>query len=286
MNNTFHISIFLLIACAVIFGLHFYIWARLVRDTGLKNPWRFGATAILVFFAFLIPAGMIFSHAPFRYAVTPLLWVIYTWLGASFLCAFLLAAVDLLQLLTLTIPLAIQRKPFNPERRQFLAMITGAVVLLADLSLSVLSLWNATAEAVQVKRVKVKLSKLPASLDGYRIVQISDVHVGATIKDEFVQTIVREMNGLKPDLIAITGDLVDGTVAQLQAQIKSLGDLKAKDVVWSVAGLVMLMIPAIGSVYPVPPAPYNWLPYLYLGYLVAGVAWFLIAKRHASDLTR
>jgi len=236
MNNAFHLSLFLLIACSVLFGLHFYLWARLVRDTGLNDPWRLVATVLLILLGLLIPAGLIFAHASFRYAVTPLIWVVYTWLGAAFLCSALLAVVDLLQLLTVTIPLAIQRKPFNPERRQFLAIITGCVVLLADLGLSLLSLWNATAEAVEVKRVRVKLSKLPRALDGYRIVQISDVHVGATITHEFVQTIVGKINGLKPDLVAITGDLVDGTVAQISSQLASLGELKAKDGIYFVTG--------------------------------------------------
>jgi len=236
MHSTFHISLFLLIVCSIIFGLHYYIWVRLVRDTGLKNPWRFGASVVLGLLALLIPAGLIFAHSAFRFAIAPLLWIIYTWLGASFFCSVLLAAADLLQLLTVTIPLAIQRKPLNPERRQFLAMVTGGVVLLADFGLSLTGLWNASAEAVQIKRVRVALSKLPSALEGYRIVQISDVHVGATITREFVQTIVQEINALKPDLIAITGDLVDGTVAQLRSQLESLGELKAKDGVFFVTG--------------------------------------------------
>lgn len=236
MYSILHISLFLLISCSVLFGLHFYIWVRLVRDTGLKDPWRLAATVTLVLLGLLIPAGLIFAHAPFRYAVPPLLWVIYTWLGASFFCAVLLAVTDLLRLLTVTLPLAVRGKPFNAERRQFLAVLTGGAVLLADLGLSLVSLWNATAEAVQVKRVRVSLSKLPRALEGYRIVQISDVHVGATITGDFVRTVVEKMNELKPDLIAITGDLVDGTVAQIGTQLRSLGDLKAKDGLYFVTG--------------------------------------------------
>jgi len=236
MHSTFHLSLFLMIACSIIFGLHFYIWVRLVRDMGLKNPWRLGASVVLGLLALFIPAGLIFAHSAFRFAIVPLLWIIYAWLGAAFFCSVLLAVVDLLQLLTVTIPLAIQRKPLNPERRKFLAMVTGGVVLLADLGLSLTGLWNATADAVQIKRVRVALSKLPPALEGYRIVQISDVHVGATITREFVQTIVREINALKPDLVAITGDLVDGTVAQLQSQVEPLGELKAKDGVFFVTG--------------------------------------------------
>jgi len=236
MRSTFHLSLFLIIACSIIFGLHFYIWARLIRDTGLKNPWRWMATLVLVVLALSIPTGLILTRSAVRFALEPFLWAVYTWLGAAFFCAVLLAAVDLLKLMTVTIPLAIQRKPLNAERRQFLAMMTGGVVLLADLGLSLTALWNAGTSAVQIKRVRVSLSKLPPALEGYRLVQISDVHVGPLIHGDFVRTIVSEINALKPDLIAITGDLVDGTVAQLQSQLGSLRDLKAKNGVFFVTG--------------------------------------------------
>jgi len=233
MHSTFHLSLFLIIACSIIFGLHYYIWVRLVRNTGLKNPWRITATALLILLGLFIPLGLIFAHNAVRFAIAPFLWVIYTWLGMAFFCS---VAADLLKLVTVTIPLAIQRKPLNPERRQFLAMVTGGVVLLADFGLSLTALWGATASAVQVKRVRVTLTKLPPALEGYRIVQISDVHVGPTIGRDFVQTIVGEINVLKPDLIAITGDLVDGTVAQLKEQVAPLQDLRAKDGIFFVTG--------------------------------------------------
>ena len=68
--------------------------------------------------------------------------------------------------------------------------------------------------------------------------------------------------------------------------LKKCGDLKAKDVVWSVAGLVMLMIPAIGSVYPVPPAPVNYFPYIFLAYLLIGVIRVVALKIRAPERLR
>jgi amino acid transporter len=65
--------------------------------------------------------------------------------------------------------------------------------------------------------------------------------------------------------------------------LKKINDLKAKDVVWSVAGLVMLLIPAIGSVYPVPPPPVNYFPYVFLGYLGLGGIRVVMLKIQAPE---
>lgn len=63
------------------------------------------------------------------------------------------------------------------------------------------------------------------------------------------------------------------------AYLKQLGQLKPKDVGLCVASVVMLVIPAVGSVYPVPPAPVLYFPYLFIAYLAAGVAWIIVFHR-------
>jgi len=80
-----------------------------------------------------------------------------------------------------------------------------------------ISLWggfNARRTAA-VKLVDVPVPGLPAGLQGFRIAQISDVHVGPTIKAPYLQAIVDRVNRLQADVVAITGDLVDGRVADL-----------------------------------------------------------------------
>lgn len=87
-----------------------------------------------------------------------------------------------------------------------------------------------------VKEVDIALGKLPASLDGFSIVQITDVHIGNTIGEAFVSTMVERVNQAKPDLIAITGDLVDGRLSALAAAAEPLRDLRAKHGVYFVTG--------------------------------------------------
>jgi predicted MPP superfamily phosphohydrolase len=90
--------------------------------------------------------------------------------------------------------------------------------------------------SVAVQRVVVSLPKLPPALSGYTIVQLTDVHVGPTIGRAFVEEIVRKANAASPDLIVITGDLVDGSVAQLGALTEPLRGLRAPDGVFFVTG--------------------------------------------------
>ncbi len=230
------ISLFLTVTWFVLFGLHYYIWARLIRDTGLAKSGRLGLTRVLIVLGLLIPIGFVLTRSAPLTVSRPLLWLVYTWLGMAFFLNVLLFLTDMAKLLTVTFPLKLRGRPLDPERRLFLAQMVGVGVVLSNLGLSVLGLFNATAAAVRVKKIRVALSKLPQDLKEYRIIQVSDIHMGPTIGQDFIQTIVREVNALKPDLVAITGDLVDGTLTQLEGQTAPLKELRARDGVFFVTG--------------------------------------------------
>ncbi|HWG77904.1 MAG TPA: metallophosphoesterase [Steroidobacteraceae bacterium] len=80
----------------------------------------------------------------------------------------------------------------------------------------------------RVVHVNVPLPDLAPELQGLSIAQLSDVHVGATIRRAYVQRVVERVNALQPDLVAITGDLVDGTVAQLADQVAPFAQLQSR----------------------------------------------------------
>jgi len=88
----------------------------------------------------------------------------------------------------------------------------------------------------RVVNVEVPLAGLPPALQGFTIAQISDVHVGPTIKRNFLRGIVESVNSLNADLIAITGDLVDGSVEQLATQVEPLSHLRARHGAYFVTG--------------------------------------------------
>lgn len=88
----------------------------------------------------------------------------------------------------------------------------------------------------RVVEVEVPIAGLPAVFEGYSIVQISDIHVGPTIKRGYLNAIVTKVNGLNPDAIAITGDLVDGSVQRLGMHTAPLERLSARDGAFFVTG--------------------------------------------------
>lgn len=79
-----------------------------------------------------------------------------------------------------------------------------------------------------VRRVDIPVDGLPAALHGFTVAQITDVHVGPTVKRAYVQRIVDAVNALQPDAVAITGDLVDGRVADLRDDVAPLAGLRSR----------------------------------------------------------
>jgi predicted MPP superfamily phosphohydrolase len=92
------------------------------------------------------------------------------------------------------------------------------------------------ARRPRLVHVDVPIENLPPALHGFSIAQISDLHVGPTIKRGFVERIVARVNHLKSDVIAITGDLVDGSVPDLSSHTAPLADLSARHGVYFVTG--------------------------------------------------
>ena len=114
----------------------------------------------------------------------------------------------------------------DPERRAFLTnLVHGGVVGVSGL----LTLWGVVQarRLAKVTAIDIPIKNLHPDLEGFRIVQISDLHVGPTIGRHVVQAIVDAVNALQPDLIAVTGDLVDGSVAELRDSVAPIASLKA-----------------------------------------------------------
>ena len=97
----------------------------------------------------------------------------------------------------------------DPGRRAVMAR--GAALLSFAGTTSVSA--RAFAEDIEeptLTRVDVPIKDLPVSLEGFRIVQLSDIHIGPTLREDFLNSVVDRVNALSPNLVAITGDLVDG----------------------------------------------------------------------------
>ncbi len=212
----------------VIFGLtlgtHYYLWARLIRDPMWPSPWRQVATVALVLLALSIPASMLAWRILPRHIAIPVSWVGYVWMGSMFLLLVLLWGGELARWSWVKYA---SFASVNGGRREFLAQLLAGGAGAFGLALSGWGVWSAI-RPVEVKRVAVRLKRLPGSLNGLRLVQLTDMHIGLTIGRDFVEDVVRKVNALEPDIVAITGDLIDGSVDDLGPAVAPLGQIRAK----------------------------------------------------------
>ena len=87
-----------------------------------------------------------------------------------------------------------------------------------------------------VREMELVYSDLPASLDGYRIVQLSDLHCSSAARRWRTEAVVERVNALKPDLICLTGDLADGKASRIARHLGPIKELRAKDGVYACTG--------------------------------------------------
>jgi predicted MPP superfamily phosphohydrolase len=123
----------------------------------------------------------------------------------------------------------------DPERRIVLARTVAAGVTAVVAGLSTIGIRSALS-GIQIKQLDVKLRGLPQELAGFRLVQISDVHVGPLLRKDWVAHVVEQIRQLAPDLVAITGDLVDGRVHELREHVAPLAKIEARRGVYFVTG--------------------------------------------------
>ena len=114
------------------------------------------------------------------------------------------------------------------------ARVNG-VLFFAAAVLAVTGVWQAV-RVPAVHTVEIVLPKLPAALDGFRLVQLSDLHASRLLPAAWMGPVVERANGLNPDLILITGDLVDGTPALRTDDVAPLRRLKARLGVFAIPG--------------------------------------------------
>lgn len=112
---------------------------------------------------------------------------------------------------------------------------SAAAVPALGLAATFVGFLNARRTAAIV-RVDVPIAGLPEALHGFTVAQISDIHVGPTIKRGYLQSIVHKVNALDADMVAITGDLVDGKVAELATHVAPLAKLESTHGTYFVTG--------------------------------------------------
>lgn len=202
--------------------MHACALGRLWRLPGLDSPL---AHRILVLcFALLwlaYPLARVLERRGHTAIAHPIEWIGAAWLGVLFLLIVCLLIADLLT-------------GFGGWAPR-LAPTARTLAVIGGLGLSVIALVQGTRAPV-VEKVTIVSPKLPATHDGLRLVQISDLHVGALLNSHWLQRVAAQVGALAPDAVLITGDLVDGNARRVAEVLPELRAFTAPLGVWAVSG--------------------------------------------------
>jgi predicted MPP superfamily phosphohydrolase len=212
-------------------ALHAWIAWRLAPDLGA--PWSVALIAIVALSALTAPLGLGMRRAAGR---GPLLRTAGR-IGLIAIGLFSsLLVLTLLRDIGLAVVAGVEHAGLVVAGTlQAAAAISARVAAGAALLITAWGFFNAR-RTPGVRRVDVPIAGLPASLEGFRIAQLSDLHVGPTIRRPYVERVVASVNALDADLVAITGDLVDGSVGELAPHVAPLGTLRSREGTFFVTG--------------------------------------------------
>jgi hypothetical protein len=228
---------FLTITLSIMGGVHWYLFARLIGETAIPSPWSTGLGVALAVALVSIPLSFVASRVldrnVARYFVVP----VYVWLGFAFQTFLLFLAIDIVRGLGWLVRALNDMGPLFVDPAQ--SLTAWRVMALSAVGTSILAtgfaIWWALTRMV-VKRIEISLPHLPPELDGLTIAQLSDLHLDLVHGKAWLSSVVEKTNTLKPDLIAITGDLAEGSVARFAEEVEPLRGLRAPEGVFFVTG--------------------------------------------------
>lgn len=235
-------------------ALHLYLYRRVRVAFGGKGPiWL---KLLFIGLAFLLPLGLLgfIGWLPVLGGLFRTLGL--NWVGILFLVGVCFGLSDLFERLAWRLnrhrvafkktPKAAEPSPpkatpdpsasrdpsggselIDPSRRLFFKK-AGLVAAGGSSTLLVGSAYWSAARPPEVRTISVTLSRLPKALSGLKIVQLTDVHIDHSTEVAWIQEVVKRVNARKPDLVVITGDLVDGQVPWLLDKVRLLAGMKSR----------------------------------------------------------
>ena len=230
-----------LLLSVLLFALVYYVGRRLINPSWSEGV-RLTLWTMLIVMAACVPLLFVFRRFAFLHQDSIILQGMQYALGLYTIVLFMTIARDVFLILIAAIQ-AIQSvfkkssQTFQPyatyqqqlHRRAFLLQATRIGALVGTVGVFGRAAVRANSAQPTVVSSEVVIANLPVALDGVRIVQISDLHVGQIHHAApLIESIVKTVQELQPDIIAVTGDMTDGMVAQLSAQLAPLAQLKGK----------------------------------------------------------
>lgn len=204
---------------------HRYVGLRVVRDAGWSPLVSTVGWGVLWLGFFSVFAAFFAGRLMPRRWSRGVHWAAFVWLGCFFIMLPFTAFADI--------------------GAWGLAKAVGAgegwgrwqaVTILATTALALVIAFRTARGALRVERHDIFVPNLPAEFEGFRIAQITDIHIGETLDGRFLTRVVQGVNDLSPDMVAVTGDLVDGSVDKIHDEVAPLGKLQAKDGAYYITG--------------------------------------------------
>ncbi len=216
---------------AFLAATHGYLAWRLVLEPAWPEPVRSTALIVVAVLAALLVAQPIAERTLRRPVARFIAWPASLWMGAGFWLLLLLFASDAF----LWLAGGVARAADASEPGEGAAAWRAALVLGVAGAAVAAGLRSALAPP-RLRRETFAIERWPRALDGFRIVQISDIHIGPILGRDFATALTRRVNELEPDLIAVTGDLVDGSAHLLAGEVAPFAALRARHGVFFVTG--------------------------------------------------
>ena len=219
---------FFIIAIGMLWLIHGYVAWRIIPTLGISSSQTNLAytTVFILSLLPIIPIALRMSGNESK-LIDRLSFLGYTSLGFFTLSFFIFVAKDLvLQMIALFSHLINEDNPFDNSKRDFIKKSINISMITLAGSATVYGFYSARKGPFIIKH-DIYIKNLPDAYENFSIAQISDLHVGPTIKRPYVEDVLEKISHLNPDLIAVTGDLVDGSVDYLSPEIEPLNDMIA-----------------------------------------------------------
>ncbi len=207
MAQILFLSLFLL----VIFGSHFFIFKSISFFIGIFGVYRLWFAAVLIALPLLFVISSVLAHYFFNYFFRAFYFISGLWLALALNLIVALTAIWILFGLSKYFNLNIDFK------------ILGWIGIICSVLFVLYGIWH--AYDLKIKNITVGIKDLPEEWYGKKAVQISDVHLGYVYGKDYLQSLVDKVNRLNPDIVFITGDLLDGMDGHLEELVAPLNGL-------------------------------------------------------------
>ncbi|MBU2568022.1 MAG: metallophosphoesterase [Elusimicrobia bacterium] len=218
---TLNFLFFLFLFLSIYLSMHYYVYARVSKGLGLSRAFSRYLLAGFLLSALSFFIFEILSRKTAHPLLRPFHLLSSSWLGVISIATTTFIIADVVRLM------------FRKERSGYYATVAAVTV---SALLSVYSFVNVVFRKPLIKELNIPISKLPAELSGFSIVQLSDLHLHPLKSERWLETIVDEVNKLHPDVVVITGDLIDANLCKMDKHCGALGRIESVHGVYAVAG--------------------------------------------------